>query len=89
MGFIFTRKDGSVVDEDTFFDYSGGTVKYRPNLKSWSDEDKKALENGEISVALTGMNITKIADDEGCWKIEFDRIKAAAAVVKCEVDIVK
>lgn len=88
MGFIFTRKDGSVVDEDTFFDYSGGTLKYRPNLKNWSDEDKKALENGEISVALTGMNITKIADEEGCWKIEFDRIKAAAAAVKCEVDIV-
>ncbi len=89
MGYIFTRKDGSIVDEDTFFNHNGKTAKYRAILKNWSVEDKKALENGEISVALTGMYITKIADEEGGWKIEFERIKAPAIAVKCEVDIVE
>ncbi|MBQ2940933.1 MAG: S-layer homology domain-containing protein [Clostridia bacterium] len=89
MGFIFTRKDGTVVDEDTFFNHNGTTAKYRANLKNWSDEDKKALENGEISVAVTGMYIEKMTDDAGSWMIIFDRIKAPKVTVKCEVDIVK
>lgn len=90
MGFIFTRKDGTVVDEDTFFNYNGTTAKYRANLKeNWAVEDKKALENGEISVALTGMNIVKMNDDEGFWRIEFERIKASEVEVKCKVDIIE
>ncbi len=89
MGFIFTRKDETIVDEDTFFDYQGGTVKYRANLKDWSDEDKTALENGEISVAVTGMNIVEMTETDGTWKIEFERIKAPKIEVKCDVDIIK
>ena len=89
MGYIFTRKDGSIIDEDTFFDYAGGTAKYRANLNKWADDDKKALENGEVSVALTGTNITKMTDEEGHWVIEFERIKAPSVSVKCEVEVIK
>lgn len=88
MGYIFTRKDETIVDEDTFFEYTGTTAKYRSNLKDWSVEDKKALENGEISVAVTGMNIVEMTDADGKWKIEFERIKAPKVEVKCDVDIV-
>lgn len=89
MGYIFTRNDETVVDEDSFFNYTGTTARYRAKLKDWSVEDKKALENGEISVSITGMNIVKMEDDEGKWNIEFERIKAPKIVVKCDVDIVE
>ncbi len=89
MGYIFIRKDETIVDEDNFFNYMGTTAKYRANLKNWSDEDKKALENGEISVAITGMNIVEMTDADGKWKIEFERIKAPKIEIKCDVDIVK
>ena len=89
MGYIFTRKDETIVDEDTFFDYKESPAKYRANLKDWSVEDKQALENGEISVAITGMNIIEMAETDGKWKVEFERIKAPKIVVKCDVDIVE
>ncbi len=89
MGYIFTRTDESVVDENTFFTYEGTTAKYRANLKDWSLEDKKALENGEISVAITGMNIVEMKETDGKWKIEFERIKAPKIGVKCDVNIVE
>lgn len=89
MGYIFTRKDETIVDEDSFFNYMGSTAKYRSGLKEWSDEDKKALENGEISVAISGMNIVEMTNTEGKWKIEFERIKAPKIPVKCDIDVVK
>ena len=89
MGYVFTRKDETIVDEDTFFDYKGSPAKYRTKLKDWSADDKKALENGEISVAITGMNIIEMAETDGVWKVEFERIKAPKTVVKCDIDIVE
>lgn len=89
MGYIFTRKDETVVDEDTFFEHKGATAKYRKKLKDWSYEDKKSLENGEISVAVTGMNIVEMTDADGKWKIEFERIKAPKTEVKCDINIVE
>ena len=89
MGYIFTRKDETIIDEDAFFNYNGTTAKYRANLKDWSVEDKKALENGEVSVSVTGMNIVEMAESDGKWKIEFERIKSTKIVVKCDVDIVE
>lgn len=89
MGYIFTRKDKTVVDEDSFFNYMGSTAKYRANLKNWSVEDKKALENGEIFVAITGMNIIEMTDSDGILKIEFERIKSPEIGVKCDVDLVE
>lgn len=88
MGYIFTRKDETVIDEDSFFNYMGGTAKYRASLKNWTDADKIALENGEISVSVTGMNITEMSEKDGKWTIAFERIKSPKITVKCDVDII-
>lgn len=85
---IFSRNDGTVITE-SYFNYGGGTIRYRTDLNEWSDADKTALENGEVSVSITGMNITNMSPTNGEWLVEFERIKAPKLQVQCDVDIVR
>lgn len=86
---VYTRKDGSVIKEN-YYDHKGGvTLRCRKAFDEWSDDDKRLLENGEVSVTVKGMNITKMEPVNGKWIVEFERIRAASFAIRCDIDIVQ
>ena len=91
-GFIcatYTREDETVIGEEHYNQYEGKSAGFYNVYEKWSDDDKKALQNGEVYVSVTGINITKNEPVNGKWVVKFEKIKAPRVKVRCDVDIIQ